>query len=55
MPIPALGNHTPREAAADKKRHKSLDLLLREMENRENRLPLAERFDTGALRRTLGR
>lgn len=54
MPIPALGDRTPREAAADKKQHKALDLLLREIENRENRLPIAERSDIHQIRRTLG-
>ena len=31
-----------------------LDLQLREMENRENRLPAAERFDIARLREELG-
>lgn len=52
--IPALGGLTPREAAADKRKHKALELLLREVEYNENRLPISERFDVRRLRSTLG-
>ena len=52
--IPALGGLTPREAAADKRNHKALDLLLRDVEYNENRLPISERFDVRRLRSTLG-
>ncbi len=53
--IPALGGLTPREAAADPTHHKALDLLLRDVEYRENQLPSAERFDVRRLRTALGR
>ena len=42
-----------REAAADPGPRRSLTLLLQEMENREARLPVDERFDFGRLRRWL--
>ncbi|HXI11442.1 MAG TPA: SEC-C metal-binding domain-containing protein [Thermoanaerobaculia bacterium] len=51
--IPALGGKTPREAARSTKSREKLDLLLREIENRENRLPEAERFAIERLRREL--
>jgi hypothetical protein len=52
--IPALGGLTPREAAARKEARAELDLLLREMENHEGRLPEEERYDLDQLRRMLG-
>jgi SEC-C motif len=52
--IPALGGLTPREAAADKRNHKALNLLLRDVEYNDNRLPISERIDIQLLRSTLG-
>ena len=54
MPIPALGDKTPRAAARSAKSRRELDLLLRDIENRENRLPEGQRFDFAILRRELG-
>lgn len=48
--IPALGDLTPREAAKSPRSRKSLELLLREFENHEARLPENERFDVNRLR-----
>jgi hypothetical protein len=53
-PVPALGGKTPRAATRSAGSREKLDLLLREMENRENRLPAAERFDVARLREELG-
>jgi len=52
--IPALGGLTPREAAKSPRTRKDLDLLLRQLENTESRLPADERFDVGRLRAVLG-
>lgn len=52
-PLPALGGKTPRAAARSAKSRETLDLLLRDMENRENRLPPAARFDFRQIRREL--
>ena len=54
QPIPALGGKTPRAAARSAKSRQSLDLLLRDIENHENRLPERARFDVGRLRKELG-
>lgn len=53
-PLPALGGKTPRAAARAAKSRQQLDLLLRDMENRENRVPEAARFDVQKLRQQLG-
>lgn len=53
-PVPALDGKTPRAAARGKRTREKLDLLLREMENREHRLPAAGRFEMSRLRRELG-
>jgi hypothetical protein len=53
-PIPALGGKTPRAAARAAKSRAQVDLLLRDMENLENRGPEAARFDVRNLRRELG-
>jgi hypothetical protein len=53
-PIPALGGKTPRSAARAKASREKLDLMLRDLENRESRLPAGARFDIGRLRRELG-
>lgn len=52
--LPALNGRTPREAARSAEGRRALDLLLKEMENFEQRLPAAERFDFSVLRRDLG-
>jgi hypothetical protein len=53
-PIPALGGKTPRAATRSARSRQKLDLLLRDIENRESRLPAAERFDVARLREELG-
>ena len=53
-PIPALAGKTPRQAAKSARLRRELDLLLREIENSEGRLPEAERFDVAGLREQLG-
>lgn len=54
-PIPVLGGLTPREAAAKSPRtKKSLELLLRDFEHEEAKLPEDERFDIGRIRAELG-
>ena len=52
--IPALNGLTPREAVRSPRSMKSLELLLREFENHEARLPEEERFDIDRLREQLG-
>jgi hypothetical protein len=52
--IPALGGMTPREAAKGKASRAQLDLLLRDMENRDGHLPPDERTDFRAVRESLG-
>ena len=52
--IPALGGLTPREAAAKPSAREQLDLLVRDMENHESRLPAEERYDFNRLRNELG-
>jgi len=53
-PIPALDHKTPRAAMRSAKLRERLDLLLRDIEYTENRLPEAERYDFGSIRRDLG-
>jgi hypothetical protein len=52
--IPALGGKTPREAARTSLDREKLDILLKDIENREARLPEVERFDFSRIRRELG-
>lgn len=52
--IPALDGLTPREAARLPRFRPRLELLLKEMERSEARLPEEERIDLAALRETLG-
>ncbi len=52
--IPALDRLTPREAAKKAGPRAKLDLLLRDMENRDARLPEEDRFDYSRLRSELG-
>ena len=54
QPLPALGGSTPREAMATRAGRAAVDLLLKDMENHEGRLPAAERFDMRQLRVRLG-
>lgn len=51
--IPALRGLTPRQAAKMRRSRAALDLLLREFEYREARLPADERFDINRLRAEL--
>ncbi|MGK2962864.1 MAG: hypothetical protein ACSLFK_12055, partial [Gemmatimonadaceae bacterium] len=51
--IPALGGLTPRAAAVSPRSREALELLLREFENHEARLPAGERFDIDRLRTEL--
>jgi hypothetical protein len=52
--IPALDGATPREAARTRRGRERLDLLLRDMENREQRGAQGKPFDFGEVRRELG-
>jgi hypothetical protein len=53
-PIPALDHKTPRAAMRSARLRDRLDLLLRDIEYTENRLPESERHDFGQIRRELG-
>ena len=53
-PIPALGGKTPREAVRTGAGRRRVDVLLRDIEHRESRLPPAQRVDFAPLRRDLG-
>jgi hypothetical protein len=53
-PIPALGGKTPRQAARVASHRSELELLLKEMENLEARIPEAERADFRRIRVQLG-
>lgn len=53
-PIPFLEGKTPRAAARSAKWRERLEVLLRDIENREAKLPEPERVDVGWLRRELG-
>ncbi len=53
-PIPALGGKTPRQAARSPRGLRQVDLLLRTMENNEQRVMEHAPFDFGPLRRELG-
>ena len=52
--IPALGGQTPREAMRTAKGREAVDVLLKDMENLEQRVPAGSAFDFSALRRELG-
>lgn len=54
QPLPALAGKTPREAARTRRGRDQVDLLLRQFEHHEGRLPAAERFDISSLRALLG-
>ena len=53
-PLPALDGRTPREAVQAKEGRDEVDLLLKEMENLEERAPVGSRFAFSTLRRELG-
>jgi len=53
-PLPALDGKTPRQAARSRAGREQLDLVLRQMENAEQRLPEPERLDVSSLRAELG-
>jgi hypothetical protein len=52
--IPALGGLTPREAARIPKARHALELLIKDIERAEARLPAPERIDVLHLRTELG-
>jgi hypothetical protein len=51
--LPALGGKSPREAVCSRAGRGAVDVLLKEMENLEQRSPPGERFDFSDLRREL--
>jgi hypothetical protein len=51
--LPALGGRSPREAMRTPAGRAAVDVLLKDMENTEQRSPPGERFDFSELRRTL--
>jgi hypothetical protein len=54
LPLPALDGKTPRDAVRTRHGRTQVDLLVRQMENSEERLPAGERFDVAGLRARLG-
>jgi len=52
--LPALEGRTPREAVRTKEGKSQVDLLLKECENHEARLPKDEQFDFSIIRKELG-
>ena len=54
QPLPALGGKTPREAVRTKTGRDQVDLLLKEFENNEARLPKSQQVDFLNLREELG-
>ncbi len=53
-PLPALGGQTPRAALRTREGRARVDVLLKDLENLEARLPQDERFDVAVLRARLG-
>ncbi len=53
QPLPALGGKTPRAAVRTKAGRERVDVLLKEVENRESQLPAGQRFDFSRIRREL--
>lgn len=53
-PVSALRGKTPRQAAQTKTGRKQVELLLKDMENREAQVPAEQRFDHSQLRQQLG-
>jgi hypothetical protein len=54
QPLPALKGQTPREAVRTASGREDVEILIKEMENMEARLPESARFDFSELRRKLG-
>jgi hypothetical protein len=54
QPLPALGGKTPRQALRTPRGRERVDVLLKDMENLETRLPAGERFDFNRIRQVLG-
>ena len=54
LPLPALCGMTPREAVRTKEGKDRVDVLLKDLENHECRLPEEERFSFSGMRRELG-
>jgi hypothetical protein len=54
QPLPALGGQTPRAAMRSRDGRARVDVLLKDLENLESRLPQEERVDLAALRARLG-
>jgi hypothetical protein len=52
--LPALGGKTPRQAVKTAKGRKDVELLVREMDNRQGRAPAWQRVDLAWLREELG-
>ena len=52
--LPALGGKTPRQAIATARGREEVDVLLKEMEQHEQRAPQGAVFDFSMLRRELG-
>jgi hypothetical protein len=53
-PLPALGGRTPRQVVQTTDGRNEVGILLKEMENREERMPAESRFDFSRLRLELG-
>jgi hypothetical protein len=53
-PLPALGGKTPREAVRTAKGRRKIDVLLKEFEHHEARLPRQQQVDFSSLRDELG-
>ncbi len=53
FPIPALGGLTPREAIRSRRGREAVDVMQKQMESLEARLPESQRFDVGKLRAAL--
>ena len=53
-PLPALQGRTPRDAVRSAEGRRRVDVLVKEIERLESRLPEAERFDVRGLREALG-
>jgi hypothetical protein len=54
LPLPALDGMTPREASRTKSGKRQVDVLLKDLENHEARMPEEERFCFSGMRRELG-
>jgi hypothetical protein len=54
QPLPALGGHTPRQAARTAAGRAAVDALMKDMESHEQRATPRAAFDFSPLRRELG-